>query len=301
MAIENNVNVQSVTNQYQTKVNSNVPNKGNPNAVDKTPDKDTVQLSLGLTTKEKVGIGAAIATSVTLVTLAVLGRKGHLGEGVQKFLGGKSKEIKNAVQETAEHTKAPTGTTQATQGAETVAQEFKKAKDVIKNVKIDDPTIKKALDNASDIEFVGNSSVPIMIETLERGYYLETIKNLAKTETPQELSKAIQELNKKSYNISGVELPKELESKFDYDLLLKHQNEQLSKIGKQIAFPENATPSEKFGILMTAGLEMGRKTAMGTVGTCYKAFEEGLAQNQDVSILYNGIKKNLNKAIEFLS
>ena len=92
MAVENNVNVQSATNQYQSKVDTKAQNKGNPNAVDKTPEKDTVQLSSGLTTKEKVGIGAAIATGVALITLAVLGRNGHLGEGVQKFLGGKAKK-----------------------------------------------------------------------------------------------------------------------------------------------------------------------------------------------------------------
>ena len=106
MTVENNVNIQSTTNQYQPKVDTKVQNKGNPNAVDKTPDKDTVQLSSGLTTKEKVGI-AAVATTVVAVTLAILGRKGHLGKGIQEFLGGKSKEIKNVAQETAEHTHTP--------------------------------------------------------------------------------------------------------------------------------------------------------------------------------------------------
>ena len=104
MAVENNVNVQSSTNQYQSKVDTKAQNKGNPNAVDKTPEKDTVQLSSGLTTKEKVGIGAAITTGVALITLAVLGRNGHLGDGVQKFLGGKAKK---AAQEMGEHTHAP--------------------------------------------------------------------------------------------------------------------------------------------------------------------------------------------------
>ncbi len=300
MAVENNVNIQSLANQYQTKVDYKVQNKSNPNAVDKTPDKDIVQLSSNkLSNKEKVEIGAVIATCVTLVTLAVLGRKGYLGEGVQKFLGGKSKV--SAVQESAEHTHTSTVTTQANQSAETVAQEVKKVKDIINNAKIEDPVIKKALDNVSDIELVGNSSVPMMIDAIERCYYLEALKILAKAENPQELSKAIQKLNKKSYNISGVELPKEFASKVDFDLLLKFQNEQLSKIGKQISFPANATPSEKFEILMTAGLERGRKQTMRTVGTSYKTFEEGLAQKQDVSVFYDGIKKNINKAIDFLS
>lgn len=300
MAVENNVNIQSLANQYQTKVDYKVQNKSNPNAVDKTPDKDIVQLSSNkLSNKEKVEIGAVIATCVTLVTLAVLGRKGYLGEGVQKFLGGKSKV--SAVQESADHTHTSTVTTQAKQSAETVAQEVKKVKDIINNAKIEDPVIKKALDNVSDIELVGNSSVPMMIDAIERCYYLEALKILAKAENPQELSKAIQKLNKKSYNISGVELPKEFASKVDFDLLLKSQNEQLSKIGKQISFPANATPSEKFEILMTAGLERGRKQTMRTVGTSYKTFEEGLAQKQDVSVFYDGIKKNINKAIDFLS
>lgn len=300
MAVENNVNIQSLANQYQTKVDYKVQNKSNPNAVDKTPDKDIVQLSSNkLSNKEKVEIGAVIATCVTLVTLAVLGRKGYLGEGVQKFLGGKSKV--SAVQESAEHTHTSTVTTQVNQGAETVAQEVKKVKDIINNAKIEDPVIKKALDNVSDIELVGNSSIPMMIDAIERGYYLEVLKILAKAENPQELSKAIQKLNKKSYNISGVELPKEFASKVDFDLLLKSQNEQLSKIGKQISFPENATPSEKFEMLMTAGLERGRKQTMRTIGTSYRTFEEGLAQKQDVSVFYDGIKKNINKAIDFLS
>ena len=108
MAIDNTVNLSQVANQYQKNDILTKPQKYqvNPNAVDKTPDKDTVQLSSGLTTKEKVGI-AAVATTVVAVTLAILGRNGHLGKGIQEFLGGKSKEIKNIAQETAEHTHTP--------------------------------------------------------------------------------------------------------------------------------------------------------------------------------------------------
>ena len=103
MAIDNTVNLSQVANQYQKNDILTKPQKYqvNPNAVDKTPDKDTVQLSSGLTTKEKVGIGAAIATGITLITFAVLGRNGHLGKSVQKFLGGKAKK---AAQEMGEHT-----------------------------------------------------------------------------------------------------------------------------------------------------------------------------------------------------
>ena len=103
MAIDNTVNLSQVANQYQKNDILTKPQKYqvNPNAVDKTPDKDTVQLSSGLTTKEKVGIGAAITTGVALITLAVLGRNGHLGDSVQKFLGGKAKK---AAQEMGEHT-----------------------------------------------------------------------------------------------------------------------------------------------------------------------------------------------------
>ena len=106
MAIDNNVNLQQLSNQSQKNDILTKPQKYqvNPNAVDKTPDKDTVQLSSGLTTKEKVGIGAAIVTGITLITFAVLGRNGHLGEGIQKFLGGKAKK---AAQEMGEHTHTP--------------------------------------------------------------------------------------------------------------------------------------------------------------------------------------------------
>ena len=179
------------------------------------------------------------------------------------------------------------------------------AKDIIDITKIEDPTIKKALDKVLDVDLIGQASVPIMIDVLDCGYYLETIKNLAKTESPQELSKVIQELNKKLYNNIPVgELPKEFEAraKINFDKILQYQNEELSKIGKQISFPENATSSEKIGILMTAGLEKGRNRAMKTVmPSTYNALKEGLAQNQDVSILYDGIKNKLNKAIEFIS
>ncbi len=114
MSINNNVNLSQVANQYQKNdiLTKTQKYQVNPNAVDKTPDKDTVQLSLGLTTKEKVGIGAAIATGIALITFAVLGRNGHLGESVQKFLGGKAKK---AAQEMGEHTHTSTGTTQVKQ------------------------------------------------------------------------------------------------------------------------------------------------------------------------------------------
>ena len=102
MAIDNTVNLSQVANQYQKNDILTKPQKYqvNPNAVDKTPDKDTVQLSSGLTTKEKVGI-AAVATTIVAGALAILGRNGHLGESVQKFLGGKAKK---AAQEMGEHT-----------------------------------------------------------------------------------------------------------------------------------------------------------------------------------------------------
>ena len=102
MAIDNTVNLSQVANQYQKNDILTKPQKYqvNPNAVDKTPDKDTVQLSSGLTTKEKVGI-AAVATTIVAVALAILGRNGHLGKSVQKFLGGKAKK---AAQEMGEHT-----------------------------------------------------------------------------------------------------------------------------------------------------------------------------------------------------
>lgn len=114
MAIDNNVNLQQLSNQSQKNDILTKPQKYqvNPNAVDKTPDKDTVQLSSHkLSKKEKAGI-VAIATTAVAITLAVLGRNGHLGESIQKFLGGKAKEIKNVAQETTEHTKTPTGATQ---------------------------------------------------------------------------------------------------------------------------------------------------------------------------------------------
>ena len=118
MVIDNNVNLQQVSNKYQQKnilTKSQSSYQGNPNVVDKTPDKDTVQLSShNLTNKEKTGI-VAIATTAVAITLAVLGRKGYLGKGTQKFLGGKVKEFKNVSHETTEHIKTPTDATQVKQ------------------------------------------------------------------------------------------------------------------------------------------------------------------------------------------
>lgn len=144
MAIDNTVNLSQVANQYQKNDILTKPQKYqvNPNGVDKTPEKDTVQLSSGLTTKEKVGIGAAIATGVALITLAVLGRNGHLGEGVQKFLGGKAKK---AAQEMGEHTHTPTGTTQVKQ--ETMVTEQVVKPEPVKMEMTDEA--KKVYDNVS--------------------------------------------------------------------------------------------------------------------------------------------------------
>ena len=144
MAIDNNVNLSQVANQYQKNDILTKPQKYqvNPNGVDKTPEKDTVQLSSGLTTKEKVGIGAAIATGIALITLAVLGRNGHLGEGVQKFLGGKAKKV---AQEMGEHTHTPTGTTQVKQ--ETMVTEQVVKPEPVKMEMTDEA--KKVYDNVS--------------------------------------------------------------------------------------------------------------------------------------------------------
>ena len=131
MSVDNNVNLQYVANQYQKNnisTKSQHHNQGNPNAVDKTPDKDPVQLASNKPSKKgKVGI-AAVVTTVVAVTLAVLGRKGHLGKCIQKFFGGKTKEIENAAKRTVEKAKVPSQEAKVGKEAKAKAEQEAKAK-----------------------------------------------------------------------------------------------------------------------------------------------------------------------------
>ncbi|MGN1153749.1 MAG: hypothetical protein ACI4S3_06945 [Candidatus Gastranaerophilaceae bacterium] len=72
MAVENNVLIKSNSNLTKTS-NTVKPQqyKVNPNGVDKTPDKDTVQLS----TAKKVGIGAGIAAAAVGLFFLMRGKK----------------------------------------------------------------------------------------------------------------------------------------------------------------------------------------------------------------------------------
>ena len=103
MAIDGNIAFKQVATNYDTKSIENSSNEIskskeesqiNPNAVDKTPQDDTVELSTGMSTAKKVGIGTLITAGV-LTILGILGHNGHLGKNIQKLLGGnKKKEMK---------------------------------------------------------------------------------------------------------------------------------------------------------------------------------------------------------------
>ena len=103
MAIDGNIAFKQATTNYDTGSIENSSNETprtkqeyriNPNAVDKTPQDDTVELSTGMSTAKKVGIGTLVTAGV-LTILGIFGYKGHLGKNIQKLLGGnKKKEMK---------------------------------------------------------------------------------------------------------------------------------------------------------------------------------------------------------------
>ena len=72
MALENNVSIKSNSNLQQTgNIAKPAQYKVNPNGVDKTPNKDTVQLS----TAQKVGIGAGIVATAVAIFCLLRGKK----------------------------------------------------------------------------------------------------------------------------------------------------------------------------------------------------------------------------------
>ena len=107
MVVENNVSIKSNSNLHQTG-NTIKPAqyKVNPNGVDKTPNKDTVQLS----TAKKVGIGAGIVATAVAIFCLLRG-----GKPSQKVIQEAEQALKNntrtnnvateVVQNTAEKSK----------------------------------------------------------------------------------------------------------------------------------------------------------------------------------------------------
>lgn len=72
MAVENNVSIKCNSNLQQTgNTTKPIQYKINPNGVDKTPNKDTVQLS----TAQKVGIGAGVVATAVAIFCLLRGKK----------------------------------------------------------------------------------------------------------------------------------------------------------------------------------------------------------------------------------
>ena len=95
------INVKTTQTHYQSKIDNGVSQKINSNAVDKTPEKDTVQVSSkGLSTAQKWGItlGAVVGLELAFAF------SGNIKKAINNLIGSKSK-IKNVMNEIAEQTK----------------------------------------------------------------------------------------------------------------------------------------------------------------------------------------------------
>lgn len=84
------------------KTNNTQPNEHVKNDFVKSPTQDTVQFEENNNNKKLVyGIGGVVA----LIALGILGHKGYLGEGIQKFLGGAKKAAETETKKTEEEVK----------------------------------------------------------------------------------------------------------------------------------------------------------------------------------------------------
>ena len=278
MTVENNVNVQSPTNQYQSKVDTKIQNKGNPNAVDKTPDKDTVQLSSGLTTKEKVGIGAAIATSITLVTLAVLGRKGHLGEGIQKFLGGKAKK---AAQEMGEHTHTPKPPVESKAPAESNAPAESKTPAETKAPAEQKPSVKAEQEAKAKAEQEAKAKAEQEAKAKAEQEAKVKAEQEAKAKAEQEAkAKAEQEAKAKAEQKAKAKAEQEAKAKAEQEAKAKAEQEAKVK-AKQEAFNKKIAPLQN--------------SYEKQISKLYELYRESPRNMEEIAKLRNEINNTLQK------
>ncbi len=261
----------------------------------------------------KYMIGATALAAV--IGLGIAGRKGHLGEGVQKLLGG-AKKSANDIAETGEKkgseivgniSSNANNTPSGVVTNETAAQTVNAIKRKINPELIEDKDLRKVIEelNCEDVADFANKDDPTFylgsyIDKMERNLYINFLERFANYKSSSELSNAIEELSAKKCNISAKAL-ENCADNIDIEALVESLNKGASKL--ELVIPKDVTKQEKLRIILNTIAESTKERLMTRIKFHIPKIDSNAAQAEKTKIIekyYTEIVEDLNRNLEFL-
>lgn len=254
----------------------------------------------------KYMIGATALAAV--IGLGIAGRNGHLGEGVQKFLGG-AKKSANDIVESGEKKGG-----EILDGVinETATQSINAIKRKINPELIEDKELRQViekLDSGSTANFANEyNSTAFFIQyigQMKSKFYTTLIKRFADYQSPSELSKAVNELSAKKYDIP-VKALENCADNIDFEHVLNYINNPyiMGNRKSKIVLPKDVTPEEKLRIVLNAVAEQTKERLMSTIEFSLPNRYSNATQDEKTEMIeksYTYILKELKMTRDFLS
>ena len=268
----------------------------------------------GKSNAAKYMIGATALAAV--IGIGIAGRKGHLGEGVQKLLGG-AKKSSDDIAETGEKkggeivgniSSKANDTPSGVVTNETAAQTVNAIKRKINPELIEDKDLRKVIekldsDTSADFANKDNSTYCAYsyIGKLKKNLYITLLERFANYKSPSELSKAIDELSAKKYNIS-VKALENCADNVDFESILKSLND--NDLRSELVIPKDVEPQEKLRIILNTVAESSKERLMTRIKFHIPKIDSNATQAEKTEMIekhYTEIVEDLKKTLEFLT
>lgn len=254
----------------------------------------------------KYMIGATALAAV--IGLGIAGRNGHLGEGVQKLLGGAKKSADDIV----ESGEKKGGEILDDVANETATQSKNAIKRKINPELIEDKELRQViekLDSGSTANFANeqDSTFHVMryIDQMESNLYKTLIERFANYQSPSELSKAVNELSAKKYDIPVKALENSADN-IDFERVLNDLNDPnlMGNRKIKIVLPKDVKPEEKLRIILNTIAESTKERLMAKIEFNLPNRYSNATQDEKTKIIeknYTNILEELKMTRDFLS
>ena len=145
-----------------------------------------------------------------------------------------------------------------------------------------------------DVDLISANSFPILLNTIERATYKMTLKQFSTAiQTADDLFSLIE--NGETYH----ETIKIEETNSSIMLSEEHLNQIFSQ--NSIAIPVEKTIEDRIQFIISFYVSRGLSRFKKTMGSSLEHFLTGYKEHKDVSVLFEGIMKIINEALDFLS
>lgn len=273
--------------------------------------KEETEKTVEMVDKEKSNaakymIGATALAAV--IGLGIAGRKGYFGEGMQKLLGG-AKKSANDIVESGEKKGG-----EILDGVinETATQSMNAIKRKINPELIEDKELRQViekLDSGSTANFANerDSTFHVMryIDQMESNLYKTLIERFANYQSPSELSKAVNELSAKKYDIP-VKALENCADNIDFEHILNDLNDPniMGNRKSKIVLPKDVKPEEKLRIILNTIAESTKERLMAKIEFNLPNRYSNATQDEKTKMIeknYTYILKELKSTLDFLS